>query len=50
MDVIDKRDRLIVLAAMIADEYHMEPGLIMNLETEIDGRVIHVEISVKEAE
>ena len=49
-DHIENRDRLIMLADMIADEYHLEPGLILNFEAKVGDRVIHVGISLKEAE
>lgn len=50
MESIETRNRLIMLADMIADEYHIEPGLILNFEAQVGDRVIHVAISVKEAE
>lgn len=44
----ETRYKIIMLSDMIIDEYHLEPGMTINLESQIGDRDIHVAITLKE--
>lgn len=46
----ETRYKIIMMSDMLIDDYHLEPGMTLNLEAQIGDRVIHVAITLKEAD